>query len=85
MAYDNLQCTLALGTQDGVVKVYGRDLVERTFSHPSKLPVKFLRFLQNQGKLISVDARDKIYVWDLATCRLFTSSPPMMHLEASRT
>uniref|UniRef100_A0A1D1Z041 Syntaxin-binding protein 5 n=1 Tax=Anthurium amnicola TaxID=1678845 RepID=A0A1D1Z041_9ARAE len=74
MAFDPIQCLLAIGTLDGRIKVLGGDNIEGLFMSPKKLPYKFLEFLCNQGFLVGVSNENDIQVWDLEnrclTCSL---------------
>ncbi|PON78984.1 Guanine nucleotide-binding protein, beta subunit [Parasponia andersonii] len=65
LAFDSIQCLLAIGTLDGRIKVIGGDNVEGLLVSPKQLPFKNLEFLQNQGFLASVSSDNEIQVWDL--------------------
>lgn len=65
LAYDPIQQLLAVGTQDGRIKIIGGDNIEGLFTSPKELSFKNLEFLQNQGFLISVSHENEVQVWDL--------------------
>ncbi|XP_024989537.1 uncharacterized protein LOC112524114 [Cynara cardunculus var. scolymus] len=65
LAFDPLQHLLAIGTQDGRIKVIGGDNIECLLISPKPVPLKNLEFLQNQGFLVSVSNENVVQVWDL--------------------
>ncbi|GAB4827611.1 hypothetical protein Ancab_034494 [Ancistrocladus abbreviatus] len=65
LAYDPIQCLLAIGTLDGRIKVIGGDNIEGLLISPKQLPFKHLEFLQNQGFLASISNDNDVQVWDL--------------------
>lgn len=70
LAFDPLQHLLAIGTQDGRIKVIGGDNIECLLVSPKPVPLKNLEFLQNQGFLVSVSNENVVQVWDLERRRL---------------
>eukprot|EP00732_Lithocolla_globosa_P001257 Lithocolla_globosa_v1_NODE_595_length_3638_cov_5.396037.p1 type:complete len:437 gc:universal NODE_595_length_3638_cov_5.396037:1432-122(-) len=73
IAVDPVQSLLAVGLQDGSVRIFGQPGVERVFYSSSKSPPKFLRFScvpKASTLVVSVDNRDKILVFDLEECCL---------------
>lgn len=73
LAFDPLQHLLAIGTQDGRIKVIGGDNIECLLISPKPVPLKNLEFLQNQGFLVSVSNENVVQVWDLERRRLASS------------
>lgn len=65
LAFDSIQCLLAVGTLDGRIKVIGGDNIEAILSSPKQLPFKHLEFIENQGFLVSISNDNEIQVWDL--------------------
>ncbi|XP_023636697.1 uncharacterized protein LOC17883008 isoform X1 [Capsella rubella] len=65
LAFDPIQCLLAVGTLDGRIKVIGGDNIEAILASPKQLPFKNLEFMQNQGFLVSISNENEIQVWDL--------------------
>ncbi|KAL1197022.1 hypothetical protein V5N11_024817 [Cardamine amara subsp. amara] len=65
LAFDPIQCLLAVGTLDGRIKVIGGDNIEAVFASPNQLPFKNLQFIENQGFLVSISSENEIQVWDL--------------------
>ncbi|KAG5245445.1 syntaxin-binding protein [Salix suchowensis] len=64
-AYDTIQKILAISTQDGRIKLYGRDNTQALLESPEAVPSKFLQFIQNKGILVNVTSKNQIEVWDL--------------------
>ncbi|CAA7040331.1 unnamed protein product [Microthlaspi erraticum] len=65
LAFDPIQCLLAVGTLDGRIKVIGGDNIEAILASPKQLPFKNLEFVENQGFLVSISNENEIQVWDL--------------------
>ncbi|XP_024011524.1 uncharacterized protein LOC18018372 isoform X2 [Eutrema salsugineum] len=65
LAFDPIQCLLAVGTLDGRIKVIGGDNIEAILASPKQLPFKNLEFIENQGFLVSISNENEIQVWDL--------------------
>ncbi|CAH8389726.1 unnamed protein product [Eruca vesicaria subsp. sativa] len=65
LAFDPIQCLLAVGTLDGRIKVIGGDNIEAILSSPKQFPFKNLEFIENQGFLVSISNDNEIEVWDL--------------------
>ncbi|CAH8324377.1 unnamed protein product [Eruca vesicaria subsp. sativa] len=65
LAFDPIQCLLAVGTLDGRIKVIGGDNIEAILASPKHLPFKNLQFIENQGFLVSISNENDIQVWDL--------------------
>lgn len=75
MAYDPIQQILAIATNDGRIKLFGRDNTQALLQSEEAVPSKFLQFLENQGILLNVNANNKIEVWDVDThklCHVYT-------------
>ncbi|CAF3572963.1 unnamed protein product [Rotaria sordida] len=65
LAYDSVQKILAIGTKNGIVKIYGGAFVECTLSHPSEVEIVQLVFRINEGALISACRDNYIHLWSL--------------------
>ncbi|KAH7930914.1 hypothetical protein BV22DRAFT_999529 [Leucogyrophana mollusca] len=67
IAYNSLSGLLAVGTGAGTICIYGGAGVELQLRLPEPLRVKFIQFALSTIKLVCVDERDQLHVWDLAT------------------
>ncbi|XP_034713724.1 syntaxin-binding protein 5 isoform X15 [Etheostoma cragini] len=65
MAFDPVQKILAVGTQNGALRLFGRAGVECYCQHESGAAVIQLQFLINEGALVSALADDSIHLWNL--------------------
>ncbi|XP_077094905.1 syntaxin-binding protein 5 isoform X6 [Siphateles boraxobius] len=65
MAFDPVQKILAIGTQSGALRLFGRAGVECYCQHESASAVIQLEFLVNEGALVSALADDSIHLWNL--------------------
>ncbi|XP_067224586.1 syntaxin-binding protein 5 isoform X7 [Chanodichthys erythropterus] len=65
MAFDPVQKILAIGTQSGALRLFGRAGVECYCQHESGSAVIQLEFLVNEGALVSALADDSIHLWNL--------------------
>nr|XP_033498159.1 syntaxin-binding protein 5 isoform X4 [Epinephelus lanceolatus] len=65
MAFDPVQKILAVGTQSGALRLFGRAGVECYCQHESGAAVIQLQFLINEGALVSALADDSIHLWNL--------------------
>ncbi|KAM6917504.1 syntaxin-binding protein 5 isoform 2-T2 [Lycodopsis pacificus] len=65
MAFDPVQKILAVGTQTGALRLFGRAGVECYCQHESGAAVIQLQFLVNEGALVSALADDSIHMWNL--------------------
>ncbi|KAK6304748.1 hypothetical protein J4Q44_G00253340 [Coregonus suidteri] len=65
MAFDPVQKILAIGTQSGAVRLFGRAGVECYCQHDSGAAVIQLQFLVNEGALVSALADDSVHLWNL--------------------
>ncbi|KAM9842716.1 syntaxin-binding protein 5 isoform 3-T3 [Aulostomus maculatus] len=65
MAFDPVQKILAIGTQAGALRLFGRAGVECYCQHESGAAVIQLQFLINEGALVSALADDSIHLWNL--------------------
>ncbi|XP_069016706.1 syntaxin-binding protein 5 isoform X2 [Embiotoca jacksoni] len=65
MAFDPVQKILAIGTQTGALRLFGRAGVECYCQHESGSAVIQLQFLINEGALVSALADDSIHLWNL--------------------
>ncbi|XP_060735549.1 syntaxin-binding protein 5 isoform X2 [Tachysurus vachellii] len=65
MAFDPVQKILAVGTQTGALRLFGRAGVECYCQHESGSAVIQLQFLINEGALVSGLADDSVHLWNL--------------------
>lgn len=65
LAYDSIQQILAISTKDGRIKLYGSDYSQAILESTVAVPSKFLKFLENEGILLNVNANNQIEVWDI--------------------
>eukprot|EP01135_Chromosphaera_perkinsii_P005577 Nk52_evm2s353 gene=Nk52_evmTU2s353 len=69
LAYDPLQSLIAVGTDDGIVKIFGMPGVERSFKHEDGRSIMQLLFVEGEGILISVTV-DSVNYWDLKSSEI---------------
>ncbi|XP_043075692.1 syntaxin-binding protein 5a isoform X2 [Puntigrus tetrazona] len=74
MAFDPVQKILAIGTQSGALRLFGRPGVECYCQHETGAAVIQLQFLINEGALVSALADDSIHLWNLRQKR-----PAVLH------
>ncbi|XP_056150669.1 syntaxin-binding protein 5a isoform X2 [Lampris incognitus] len=74
MAFDPVQKILAIGTQNGALRLFGRPGVECYCQHESGSAVIQLQFLINEGALVSALADDSVHLWNLRQKR-----PAILH------
>ncbi|KAL7888747.1 hypothetical protein AOLI_G00037210 [Acnodon oligacanthus] len=74
MAFDPVQKILAVGTQSGALRLFGRPGVECYCQHESGAAVIQLQFLINEGALVSALADDSVHLWNLRQKR-----PAVLH------
>ncbi|XP_072360888.1 syntaxin-binding protein 5a isoform X6 [Scyliorhinus torazame] len=74
MAFDPVQKILAIGTQTGSLRLFGRPGVECYCQHDSAAGVIQLQFLINEGALVSALADDTLHLWNLRQKR-----PAILH------
>jgi syntaxin-binding protein 5 len=65
LAYDPVQKILAIGTKNGIIKIYGGAFVECSLQHPSDVEIVQLVFRINEGALISACRDNYIHLWNL--------------------
>ncbi|KAH9044417.1 lethal giant larvae like, C-terminal-domain-containing protein [Lactarius pseudohatsudake] len=64
-SFNPVTSILAIGTFDGIIRIFGAPGVETSLSLASPTPVKFLQFATNLFKLACIDGNNKLYLWDL--------------------
>ncbi|XP_061062735.1 syntaxin-binding protein 5 isoform X3 [Eubalaena glacialis] len=74
LAFDPVQKILAVGTQTGALRLFGRPGVECYCQHDSGVAVIQLQFLINEGALVSALADDTLHLWNLRQKR-----PAILH------
>ncbi|CAF0752875.1 unnamed protein product [Adineta steineri] len=65
LAYDPVQKVLAIGTKNGIIKIYGGAFVECSLQHPTEVEIVQLVFRINEGALISACRDNYIHLWNL--------------------
>ncbi|KAK9818994.1 hypothetical protein WJX81_004841 [Elliptochloris bilobata] len=63
LCYDPLQRLLAVGTQDGRVKVFGREGVEAMFRSPAQCATAHLQFLDELGAILRITQDGDVQLW----------------------
>ncbi|XP_040206809.1 syntaxin-binding protein 5 isoform X1 [Rana temporaria] len=74
MAFDPVQKILAIGTNHGALRLFGRPGVECYCQHDSGCTVIQLQFLINEGALVSALTDDTLHLWNLRQKR-----PAILH------
>ncbi|XP_071596626.1 syntaxin-binding protein 5 isoform X6 [Heliangelus exortis] len=74
LAFDPVQKILAIGTQTGALRLFGRPGVECYCQHDTGAAVIQLQFLINEGALVSALADDTLHLWNLRQKR-----PAVLH------
>uniref|UniRef100_A0A2K6LCQ4 Syntaxin-binding protein 5-like n=1 Tax=Rhinopithecus bieti TaxID=61621 RepID=A0A2K6LCQ4_RHIBE len=74
LAFDPVQKILAVGTQTGALRLFGRPGVECYCQHDNGAAVIQLQFLINEGALVSALADDTLHLWNLRQKR-----PAILH------
>ncbi|XP_053317347.1 syntaxin-binding protein 5 isoform X2 [Spea bombifrons] len=74
LAFDPVQKILAIGTQSGALRLFGRPGVECFCQHDSGAAVIQLQFLINEGALVSALEDDTLHLWNLRQKR-----PAILH------
>ncbi|KAG0700674.1 WD40 containing snare-dependent exocytosis protein [Suillus ampliporus] len=65
LTYEPVLSLLAAGTASGLIYVMGGPGVEYSVQTPEGSPVKILQLAASTEKLLSVDERDRLHIWDL--------------------
>ncbi|TRY83512.1 hypothetical protein DNTS_016238 [Danionella cerebrum] len=65
MAFDPVQKILAIGSENGALRLFGQAGVECYCQHESGCAVIQLQFLVNEGALVSALADDSVHLWNL--------------------
>ncbi|XP_071814997.1 LLGL scribble cell polarity complex component 2-like isoform X3 [Apostichopus japonicus] len=65
LGYDPVLRLMAVGTSNGVLKVYGKPGVEFIGCHQNAAPVRKLFFLPGQGKMISWCGDNTLHLWEI--------------------
>ncbi|XP_063299662.1 syntaxin-binding protein 5 isoform X2 [Pelobates fuscus] len=74
LAFDPVQKILAIGTENGALRLFGRPGVECYCQHDSGSAVIQLQFLINEGALVSALEDDTLHLWNLRQKR-----PAILH------
>lgn len=65
LTYEPTLSLLAVGTASGLICVLGSPGVESSVQMPEGSPVKILQLAASTDKLLSVDERDRLHIWNL--------------------
>ena len=66
MAEDPKQAMLAIGTESGTIKIISLKGYEQELYRAHNVQINHLVFVPNQGKLLSLDIKNVLKVWDLS-------------------
>ncbi|THV07456.1 WD40 containing snare-dependent exocytosis protein [Dendrothele bispora CBS 962.96] len=66
LAFEPICGLLAVGTSDGNIVLLGRPGVEVTVTLPDPLPVKSLQISAFTSKLVCLDVKNQLHIWDLS-------------------
>lgn len=64
-AFDPVQKLACIGTKSGALKIFGRPGVDVWVQHKPEYPVTHIKFIVNQGAIITVTADESIHLWSL--------------------
>lgn len=65
LAFDPVQKIAAIGTKTGAIRVFGRPGVDVWAQHEPASAVTHMKFIVNQGAIITVTADESIHLWSL--------------------
>lgn len=65
LAFDPVQKIAAIGTRTGVLRVFGRPGVDVWAQHKPEHAITHIKFIVNQGAIITVTADESIHLWSL--------------------
>ena len=65
LAFDPVQKIAAIGTRTGAIRVFGRPGVDVWAQHEPGFAVTHMKFIVNQGALITVTADESVHLWSL--------------------
>jgi len=65
LAFDPVQKIAAIGTRSGAIRVFGRPGVDVWVQHKPEHAVTLIRFVVNQGAIITVTADESVHLWSL--------------------
>lgn len=79
LAYDPVQSLLAIGTNEtpfgsGQIYIFGQNRVQVTLTLPRRASIRILQFCAD--RLVSVDSKNEVIVWDLAGAKKIASYAP---------
>lgn len=87
LAFDPVQKIAAIGTKTGSLRVFGRPGVDAWAQHKPECSITHIKFIVNQGALVTVTSDESIHLWSLrghnlklnsstsSTAQLVTPSP----------
>lgn len=65
LAFDPVQKICAIGTKSGTLRVFGRPGVDIWAQHKPEFSVTHIKFIVNQGAIITVTSDDSIHLWSM--------------------
>lgn len=65
LAFDPVQKIAAIGTSSGAIRVFGRPGVDVWAQHKPEYAVTHIKFIVNQGAIITVTSDESIHLWSL--------------------
>ena len=78
LAADPVQGTIAIGTESGHIKLFGRRGSELLLPAISPAPVRHLAFITNRGLLLAVHERAVLRLWSLRGARPTLAATPVL-------
>lgn len=65
LAYDPVQKLAAIGTKSGSLRIFGRPGVDLWAQHKPEFAVTHIKFIINQGAIITITSDESIHLWSL--------------------
>ena len=65
LAFDPVQKIAAIGTRSGAIRIFGRPGVDVWAQHEPAFAVTHIKFIVNQGAIITVTSDESIHLWSL--------------------
>eukprot|EP01025_Chloroclados_australasicus_P049712 TRINITY_DN567_c0_g1_i4.p1 TRINITY_DN567_c0_g1~~TRINITY_DN567_c0_g1_i4.p1 ORF type:complete len:1139 (+),score=126.77 TRINITY_DN567_c0_g1_i4:44-3460(+) len=72
LTYEPVQRILAVGSDDGRIKLLGKHGVEKTLVSSNHFGTRELEFLLNRGVLMRIVEDGELELWDLTTCEMIS-------------
>lgn len=85
MAYDSSLGLLAIGTQQGVIRVFGKTGVELEAKEDGDYEIRQLTFIEGRGQLIVLCQDNTLCLWEINTKKLQDCDDEQSYLEKVNT